>query len=612
MKLLSHDLIGIGPSCFARFMAGCVCEEEDSLYQAIEGFETKKIIATSQMKADLARDVAHKIVDTRRGIDENYKEADQLGIEGEGPMFKFTTDGDVYFPEFDDRLGEMYERQKVVRPEKYRKEEHDTVLSAYQALRNGANQAAHVVHQYNERGELDIRDIVILTYDHQTNTGRMHVLNISQEGKNHTTLESARDAMQKRLGGFEEKVKTDSVFLFIREQTPVDPVSLFREQSDKNSIRERKIIRLTPVQPAKEAVPQLRTVLNVDKDSHIPFRIPLFLQRLMGRDEKGELIQQKKQKEKKNKNVEKQKGTPSKETSSVVSRIEKQKQKVEKERRAIVVAEKTGVGIGGALFLLKKEAEQPPLRLTKKEKRFALRVAHKHLGKPDSSLSPKLSFVDKAKLFHTLGLQDSIDNAKLVKYKDLKRPKDKEIKRLRHKEIVHIIFPRKEKKRSVGSKEKRKKENSVLRAKELRLLVVLKTIRRKIRKEGIYAKGKQERKIIRPKESVQRLILEFTRAWILFMLFRHSYIDKQQHEKKENVIFIGKTNKEEKTIHESSPWILLSIIWYLTMIREQGKAVIIPKKKKKNKRRGKKQRKLLWTRYPQRISQQGIIYAYLF
>jgi len=601
MKLLSHDLIGIGPSCFARFMAGCVCEEEDSLYQAIEGFETKKIIATSQMKADLARDVAHKIVDTRRGIDENYKEADQLGIEGEGPTFTFTTNGDVYFPEFDNCLGEMYERQKAVRPKQYRKEEHDTVLSAYQALRNGAKQAAHIVHQYNEQGKLDIRDVVVLTFDHQTNTGHMYILNISQEGKNHTTLESAHDAMQKRLGGFEEKVRTDSVFLFVREENPVDPVSLFRE---------RKIIRLTPIQPVKEAVPWFRTVLNADKDSHIPFRIPLFLQRLMGRDEKGELIQQKKQKEKKNKNVEIQKTTLSKETTSVVSRIEKQKEKVEKERRAIVVAEKTGVGIGGALFLLKKEAEQPLLRLTKKEKRFALRVAHKHLGKPDSSLSPKLSFdrvkrdLRKAKLFHTLGSKDSIDNAKLVKYKDLKRPKDKEIKRLRNKETVHIIFPRKEKKRSVGSKEKRKKENSVLRAKELRLLAVLEKISRKIRKEGIYAKGKQERKM--------KLILEFMRIWILFMLFRHSSIDKQQHEKKENVIFIGKTNKEEKTIHEFSPWILLSIIWYLTMIREQGKAAIIPKKKKKNKRRGKKKRKLLRTRYSQRISQQGIIYAYLF
>jgi hypothetical protein len=232
------------------------------------------------------------------------------------------------------------------------------------------------------------------------------------------------------------------------------------------------------------------------------------------------------------------------------------------------------------------------------------------LGKPDSSLSPKLSFdrvkrdLRKAKLFHTLGSKDSIDNAKLVKYKDLKRPKDKEIKRLRNKETVHIIFPRKEKKRSVGSKEKRKKENSVLRAKELGLIAVLEKITRKIRKEGIYAKGKQERKM--------KLILEFMRIWILFMLFRHSSIDKQQHEKKENVIFIGKTNKEEKTIHEFSPWILLSIIWYLTMIREQGKAAIIPKKKKKNKRRGKKKRKLLRTRYSQRISQQGIIYAYLF
>ena len=74
---------------------------------------------------------------------------------------------------------------------------------------------------------MDIRDVVLLTYDSQTNTGRMHILNISQEGKNHKTLESARDAMQKRLGGFEGEMKTDTVFLCVREEKPIDPMSFY-------------------------------------------------------------------------------------------------------------------------------------------------------------------------------------------------------------------------------------------------------------------------------------------------------------------------------------------------------------------------------------------------
>jgi len=649
MKLLLHNLIGVGPSFFARFMAGCTCEQPP--IPEMEDYYTKKLVHAG-VSPHSVREQAFWLITKKNEANEPYRKPDELGLEGEGPQFSFTEDGDIRFSDYPETLNTMYKNQKALRPEQYNKEEHQTVLSAFQALRNGAEQAAHVVHHYNDRQELDIRDVVVLTFDHQTDTGRMHILNISQEGKNHKTLESARDAMQKRLGGFEEEMKTDSIFLFVREKTPVDPVSLFRERSDINSIRERKIMTLSDhekqirtsatIQPAKEAVPQLRTVLNADKDSHIPFRIPLFLQRLMGRDEKGELSQQREHKEKKSKNVivydkgfhEKQRGIPSKEIFSVLSRIEKQKQKIEEGKRGIVCAEKTGVGIGGALFLLRKEAERPPLRLSKKEKR-ELRKMKNLPATLHPSETPYLlrtgvvmqageikrqRYKDIKKLSNKDMKMQRKKETKRQRIKETKKLSEKEMKKQKNKETLHIVFslkekkrkqPRQEKKLIIASKEKRNKILFKKHERELGLHTVLEKITRKIRKEVIYAKGKQERKIIRPKESVRGSILEFTRVWILFMLLRPSFIEKQQHEKKENVLFIRKNNKEEKTIHEFSPWILLSIIWYLTMIREQGKAVIIPKKKKKKNSRGKKKRKLLQARHSQWISQQGIIYAYL-
>jgi len=632
MNTAIHTITGIGPSRFARYMAGCVRDKENELYQKIEVHKTTQLVKSGINTTD-AQIRAHQLVVENRAVDNTYVEKDKQGEEGEGPQFSFTKYGDVHFIGFHGSLNTMYADQQIVLPDQYNPEEHKTVLSAYQSLRNGAKQAAHIVHQYNEQGELDIRDVVLLTYDPQTNTGRMHILNISQEGKNHKTLESARDAMQKRLGGFEGEMKTDTIFLFVREEKPIDPMSFFREKMNLHKIHENPVIPLNDygeglsrefptIQSRKDTIPIIRPVFQADENKDvIPFHLPFFLQRLMGRNEKGTLIKQEKRNKKKQKteNVHR-------DVHMVIARIEKQKEKVEKERRVIVVAEKTGVGIGGALFLLKKEAEQPPLRLTKKEKHFVLRVVHKHLGKPDSSLNSKLSFdrvkrdLRKAKLFHTLGSKDSIDNAKLVKYRETKRSKDKKIKKLRNKDIkkqrnketVNIIFSRKEKKHNITSKEKRNKILFKKYERELGLHTMLEKISRKILKKGIYVKGRQERKIIRLKDLVGRSILEFTRVWIMFALSHHSRNWEIFNSGNENPARDCVRSGRKNIHHEQSPWILLSIIWHMTMIREQGKAVILPKKKRKKKKnvRLKMRRHVPKSNSLQVLSRFGVIYAY--
>jgi hypothetical protein len=53
---------------------------------------------------------------------------------------------------------------------------------------------------------------------------------------------------------------------------------------------------------------------------------------------------------------------------------------------------------------------------------------------------------------------------------------------------------------------------------------------------------------------------------------------------------VHRKSSKKEIKKEGTPWILLSIIWYLAMLREQGKAMYIPKKKKSHKKRtrGKK------------------------
>jgi hypothetical protein len=607
------------PQCF---FGGCAPKNKDKLYEDSENYEVEKLIAQGVSEPE-ARRQAKEITKERRKDDELYEHRDALGIEGKGPEFTLT-ESDVLFK--NQSLHAMYEKQQNLMPEEYNTEEHATVLSAFQSLRDGVKQAAHIVHHYNENGKLDIRDVVVLTYDHETNTGQMHILNISQEGKNHRSLESAREAMQTRLGGFKEELKTDRVFLFVREEAPIDPVSLFREKSHAPEIHERTIISLNDygqepsrevpiIQPAKEAIPFIRPVFQADNNKeNVPFRLPSFLQRLMGRDENGKLIKKEKPTKKKGKTIivydnghkEIQRSKSKEETSSVVSRIEKQKEKADEKKKSITFAQQTGVGVGGALLLL-DALTQPILPLTRSEKKEIRKAKWRTEQRTSRGFSIKK---ERAKRENTR-LAPASPN----------RGESRRVKRLRNKEKLKTIFTlkekrrkelRKEKKQAVGSKEKRNKEKPGIHAKKLRLITVFEKVSRKIHKEVIGAKRKQERNSIGQKETVRRSILEFTRAWILFMLLRSSSFEKQRHEKKENVLFIRKNNKEEKTIHESSPWILLAIIWYMTMIREQGKVVVLPQKKRKKKKnvRLKTRRHVPKPNSLQVLSRLGVIYAY--
>ncbi len=294
----------MGPSGFARFMAGCSCEQEDALYRDIEEYEEQKITVITGLPTDSAHQLAQSIVTRRRQEDNRYKETDRLGTEGEGPQFVFTKEGDVYFPQFDSTLGDMYTRQKTLRPDEYSETEHRTVVSAYRSLREGATQAAHIVHHFNQNGQLDVRDAIVLTYDPLTKSGRMHILNISHLGETHTSEESAVAALQERLNGFAfAQEQYGESPLLVRTEDPVDPASLFIHPKEVPPVRESEMAvenfrhehvlgdayapddRFIPVVPG-------RKVVHADStpEPEIPFVLPEYLQRLMDRDDRGRRV----------------------------------------------------------------------------------------------------------------------------------------------------------------------------------------------------------------------------------------------------------------------------------------------------------------------------------
>jgi len=545
--MIIHTILGIGSSRFARYMAGCVCEHSDIFYNKIEDYNTTRLMESGIKMID-AQMLAHQLVFENRTVDDTYLEQDENGIEGKGPQFSLTSNGDVYFSGFHGSLNTMYADQQIVLPDMYDSEEHKTVLSAYEALRNGATQAAHIVHHYNEKGELDVRDVVVLTYDHETNTGQMHILNISQRGKNHQSLESAHDAMQKRLGGFEEKMKADSVFLFVREEKPIDPLSFFREKINSSKIQEANtsflydyltepVKEFDTVQQFQEVVSIVRTVVHVDTfEDDIPYVLPRFLEQFIKQDEKDELWKRKIQEKKKQ--------------NDGVDQTHDSQETVSDE--------------------FSKETFHVATHFERQEKKF---LEEKKMQRPDK------------KMF-TPG------NTEMKRRKDPLKQKQKITEKL------GIIFSLKEKSIERPKKKKRREELQINTLKKYTRVSLLIKVNHFFRKESVRRQKKQEKTIhpfseIRglpmPKKEQKQcnriLTMEYVRAFIVFSLLKQPSIMTQSDKKNEN-----------NPAQNYGPWVLLSIVWYMTMMREQGRGGILPKKKKKKKKN--------------RFYRHGLIYAY--
>jgi len=620
-------------------MAGCV--KEQSIYDQSIGCEIPKLIASGVRPEDASQRARQKVAYQKRENDKTLK-MDVEGIEGiaEGASFSFTEDGRVHFDQFDAYLDELYENQKSARPKEYKQEERDTVVSAYDALRNGATQSAHIAHYFDENGKLSVRDGIVLDYDKKTNTGRMYVLNISENGKNHQSLESAREALAKRLRGFKEQQKSDTVFLFVREDTPIDPTSLFRQKSESPEIRQRQITMLhdreekqqdeSPVGcPKKERVLFLRPVFQADKKkSPVLFRLPVYLQRLMGRDEKGVPVKEvgknkvikREKRERKGKIEERMQRNET--ALSIHKRVEKQQKAVRERKNGILIAAATGVAVGGAVRMLDVFVRETPLRLIKKEKRL-LRKEYRKMKKEKKDPLHAIEKMEQRKGKKTRKEKNKAEkqNGKIYesieKNREMKRTVQKERKTKNKREkkrftIFSLVELKKREKKKTKERQtssfpekNRKKDILHKHIKGLKLLVMFHKTTNKILHEKCLLRRNTEQKVQKKQKEQTRLwVLEYVRARIIFMLLHSLFFEKQMdtHKKQEN----------SQSYHESSPWVLFAIIWYLTMLREQGIVTVLPKKKKKKKK--KKNETRLHPGYSGRrkkyLAQHGLIYAY--
>lgn len=618
----------------------CGSSRTEELYKFSEDYDTEQLIVGG-MNPDLARQTAREHVEIRKKADQKSEKRDRLGEEGIGPEFILTPDGDIYFPEYNDSLEKMYERQQKSSFDMYHKEEHETVLRAYQKLRDGASQSAHVCHNYNEKGELEIRDVVILTYDHQSGRGEMHVLNISNQGTMHATVESALEAATQRLVGF-ETVRSDDICVFVRKDNPIDPVSLFQDQHVQPSFSQHRSVyteknpephRLST--PLPDASFPNRPVFDADRSHDVPFTLPLYLQRLTGRDSEGnsmavkaeymeksvfpdvsiktEVVKQEKHffamKEKEQKTIDKKEAAGIGKSLFIITKTEVAKGSIPVFLDVLTGAPDQSIEIRKFLFNTKKQKEKNVSSETKYKKtkeHFKQQLLQKRIAVFDSEASRQKNVVElkrESKMSAVIYMTREFRKIKkelkrkkieslpaVIKMKKEKLRKNSLLRRIKT-DTVEILFSFAKDRLSNRKKELNSKEPVSFKQRQDRAVRIFTKISLLLRKEFMRSKKYNESRTMELKEKrkeqknhMRILVLQFVQVFAYLQLLgyiksKDFHINPDQKKKSDNHNIV-----KQEQICSSTPWILLAIVRYLVAIREQGKTVVVPKKKKQKVR----------------------------
>lgn len=168
---------------------------------------------------------------------------------------------------------------------------------------------------------------------------------------------------------------------------------------------------------------------------------------------------------------------------------------------------------------------------------------------------------------------------------------------------AHVIL---EKKGIVKPKEKTLWTHVAVLAGELGRLIDLQkpeeTTKKKGKIESAYA-DRAKNGVLKEKRRIklQEAIVGFSLSWVMLLL-----LASEPHEGEQKLDKEKKKEEKESSTEKETPWLLLSIIWHMTMIREQGIVQVTGKKQKKKKKNMVHVVTLPWEE-PQ---ERGIIYQF--
>lgn len=195
-------------------MAGC--EVDTSLYDRLR-VEAYEVVL--QMHPTLA--LAEKKAKAEEIFQTRWYKPDMRSVELEesetplivGPEFTLTSEGEIYYPQAHRTLEELYDRQHLYKPSEYSAREHATARLVQKALNNGATEVSHVSYYRDKTGMEQIRDFVTMKINTVHNKGAMYIQKITQDG-HLFRMDEARAAMAKRYSDRIQIAPANGVFIF--------------------------------------------------------------------------------------------------------------------------------------------------------------------------------------------------------------------------------------------------------------------------------------------------------------------------------------------------------------------------------------------------------------
>lgn len=164
--------------------------------------------------------------------------------EYDSTKFEVLENGDIYYPQSGRTMMELYERTRKYRPELFSQKEYDIALLVARAIKQGAKEVSFPSYFTDGNGRETIRDVYTMVID--GNQGHIVTRNVAGDGP-HYTLTGIQDVMRTMFAGAAETSPKEGVYVFTDRK--LEPLT---EQPEPTG-NERQYIYETDVREVQQA-----------------------------------------------------------------------------------------------------------------------------------------------------------------------------------------------------------------------------------------------------------------------------------------------------------------------------------------------------------------------
>ncbi len=216
-------------------MPGCPCNKENFLAAYNDEVATTKL-ANPTWDDHVVRLRVAEVVRPRFKADMDAGKAEASDEEERDVKDEFTVtpDGRAKWIGYGRYMDELDERTSSLTPKQYDASDRGTTTAIELALHAGARR---IVTSYARPGH-DNRDLLVITYDPETNRGTMKIIKTATNGNLHD-FESMQNAARERFANLELNRTSQTTFLLTDIKLPQDQTAIIRPDAQRPAVAQQ-------------------------------------------------------------------------------------------------------------------------------------------------------------------------------------------------------------------------------------------------------------------------------------------------------------------------------------------------------------------------------------